>query len=164
MTTPDHVDRIREQWHRQRPDVDTAPTEVIGRLHRVALALTAELTKVYSAHGVSEAEFDILATLRRLGPPFELQPAELARTTMVTSGGLTKRLDRLEARGLVERGAAAGADRRAKTARLTAAGRALIDAAYTDHMANEARLLALLPEADRPVLERILRTWGAALG
>lgn len=163
MTTRDHVDVIREQWRRERPDIDTAPTEVIGRLHRVALALTAHLVPVYAAHGLSEGDFDVLATLRRAGGAYALQPAELARTTMVTTGGMTKRIDRLEARGLVERDVASTGDGRAKTVRLTRPGRELIDAAYADHMANEARLVSLLPREDRADLERILRTWSEAL-
>ncbi|WP_432560634.1 MarR family winged helix-turn-helix transcriptional regulator [Granulicoccus sp. GXG6511] len=161
-STPDHVDRIQDEWRRERPDIDVRPAGIIGRLHRLAALLTVELLRVYQDHGLTEGDFDVLCALRRAGAPFERQPAELARTTMITTGGLTKRLDRLEAAGLVSRTPARD-DGRAKVARLTPVGRRVIDDAFTDHMGNEAGLVALLPEGDRLELERILREWAAAL-
>lgn len=155
----DRVDRIREEWERERPDLDSSPQEVIGRVHRLARTLTDQLVPVYAAHGLSEGEFDVLCALRRAGSPFARQPAEVARSTMITSGGLTKRIDRLEAAGLVIRAAAGESDRRAKTVQLTEAGRDLIDTAFAAHIANEHRLLAEVPDADREVLIRILREW-----
>ncbi|NHN55731.1 MarR family transcriptional regulator [Calidifontibacter sp. DB0510] len=155
----DHVDRIQQQWRRERPDVDSSPQRVFGRLHRLAQALTAELVAVYEQFGLSEPEFDLLAALRRSGEADGIQPADLARSTMVTTGGLTKRLDRLEERGLVQRTRPGDGDGRAKLVRLTPEGRTLIDEAFTAHMANEARLLATLPRRDADALERILRTW-----
>jgi DNA-binding MarR family transcriptional regulator len=160
---PDHVDAIQEQWRRERPDLDPSPQGVIGRLHRVARALTDELTSVYERYGLSEPEFDLLASLRRTGPPFALAAGELAAHTMVTTGGLTKRVDRLVDRGLVER-EEVGDDRRRRLVRLTDAGRALIDDAFTAHLANEHRLLALVPAADANHLAHTLRSWSAALG
>nr|WP_274636609.1 MarR family transcriptional regulator [Microbacterium bovistercoris] len=160
-SSPDRVDRILAQWGRERPDLDTTPQAVIGRLHRVALALTARLVEVYAAHGLSEPEFDLLATLRRTGEPFALPAGELAEHTMVTSGGLTKRVDRLVARGLVERLGAEG-DARRRLVALTPAGRALIDAAFTDHVANEQRLLAELGQ-DAAAVAPILKRWLALL-
>lgn len=156
---PDRVDAIQAEWRRERPDVDVAPMAVIGRLHRLAAALTAELERVYAAHGLAEIDFDILATLRRAGAPFARRPAELARSTMVTTGGISKRLDRLQEQGLVERTKPAHGDGRATQVQLTAQGRAVIDAAFTEHMANERRLLEQIPEADRAALERGLRAW-----
>ena len=91
----DHVQHIVDQWALERPDLDASPILVIGRLHRVGLALTDELVRVYSAHGLGEGDFDVLATLRRGGPPYELTPSDLVEQTMVTSGAVTKRLDRL---------------------------------------------------------------------
>lgn len=149
-------------WRRERPDLDPSPQGVIGRLHRLAAALTAELVSVYQGHGLGEGEFDVLATLRRTGEPFELQPSELAQHTMVTSGAMSKRIDRLESAGLVTRRASA-ADGRARVVALTVAGRELIDRAFTDHMANEHRLLRPLSASDRRELERILTVWLAAV-
>lgn len=158
----DHVDRIREQWRQERPDLDTSPPEIIGRLHRLANALTAQLVTVYAEYGLSEAEFDMLATLRRMGAPYELPAGELSAHTMVTTGGLTKRVDRLVARGLVERGESV-ADRRCRLIRLTDRGIALIDDAFAAHMANERRLLDELGKPDATTLEPILRRWLALL-
>ncbi|WP_370890216.1 MarR family winged helix-turn-helix transcriptional regulator [Janibacter sp. GXQ6167] len=155
----DHVDRIQSQWRRERPDVDVTPQGVIGRLHRLANALTRELEQVYAKHGLAEIDFDILATLRRSGEPYALRPAELSRSTMVTSGGISKRLDRLEAAGLVQRTRPSSGDGRATHVELTSDGRRVIDAAFGEHMANERRLLDQVPERDRAHLEEILRRW-----
>jgi DNA-binding MarR family transcriptional regulator len=154
----DRVARIQEEWHRERPDLDVSPQGVIGRLHRIAAHLTTELTEVYARFGLGEGEFDVLATLRRTGAPFERAPSELAAHTMVTTGAMTKRIDRLEAAGLVTRRAATG-DGRRRVVALTAAGVDLIDEAFTAHMSNEAELLSELPADDRRQLERILAAW-----
>ncbi|NHA66733.1 MarR family winged helix-turn-helix transcriptional regulator [Phycicoccus flavus] len=159
----DHVSHVHEQWRTERPDLDTSPVLVIGRIHRIAAALTPELTAVYARYGLGEGEFDVLATLRRQGAPYVLTPGELSERTMVTTGAVSKRLDRLEARGLVERRAAEG-DGRSRTVHLSAAGRTLIDEAMTTHIANEQRLLAALPEADRAALAELLGRLAASLG
>jgi len=158
----DHVDRIQAQWRRERPDLDPTPQGVIGRLHRLADRLRDELVAVYREHGLGEGDFDVLASLRRTGEPFELPAGELARHTMVTTGAMTKRVDRLAAAGLVTRRPDAS-DGRGRRIALTPRGRDLIDAAFTDHMANEQRLVALLPDADRAALARILKGWLARL-
>jgi len=156
--TEDRVDRIQAEWRRERPDLDPSPQGVIGRLHRLADRLRDELVAVYAQHGLGEGEFDVLASLRRAGAPYELPAGELAEHTMVTTGGMTKRLDRLEAAGLVARRTDAS-DGRVRRVSLTPAGLALIDAAFADHMANEHRLVDALPASDRAILERILRDW-----
>ena len=161
-TVPDRVARIQEAWARERPDLDVTPQGVIGRLHRVAAFLTEELCVVYRRHGLGEGEFDVLAALRRAGEPFERAPGELTRHTMVTTGAMTKRLDRLERDGLVSRRLSAE-DGRGRVVALTAAGRRVIDDAFADHMANEHRLLAMLDPADAAHLETILRTWLARI-
>ena len=99
----DHVGRIMEQWRDERPDLDPSPMGVIGRLHRLADALHAELRPVFAEAGLSDGDFDVLASLRRSGTPYQLTPGELAASTMVTSGAITKRLDRLEEKGYVTR-------------------------------------------------------------
>lgn len=159
----DKVDWIMGQWARERPDLDVSPQGVIGRLHRVAAELTAELATVFAEHGLDAGEFDVLATLRRSGPPYALSPGELIEQTMVTSGAVSKRLDRCEQQGWVTR-TVDEHDRRGRRAFLTAAGRRLIDRAFTAHMANEQRLVGSLSREDRALLEDVLRRWGKALG
>src|SRR6476660_2849021 len=136
----DHAQHVVDQWAAVRPELDVTPVLVIGRLHRVALALTTELVKVYNAHGLGEGDFDVLATLRRTGEPHELTPTELMDQTMVTSGPVTKRLDRLDGCFFVDR-RFAGCDFFIRDAATTEKGRELIDRAAPEHFANEARLL-----------------------
>ncbi|MGH4031490.1 MarR family winged helix-turn-helix transcriptional regulator [Actinomycetota bacterium Odt1-20B] len=154
----DHVARIQAEWARERPDVDVRPQAVIGRLHRLAGLLTDQLCLVYRRHGLSEGEFDCLAALRRAGEPFERAPGELAAHTMVTTGAMTKRIDRLERAGLVTRRRST-ADGRGRVVALTSAGRDLIDRAFTEHMHNERRLLDALEADEARELERLLTAW-----
>ena len=163
QSEPDAVDRIQAEWRRERPDLDVSPQGVIGRLHRVANRLTDELTAVYEQHGLAEGDFDVLATLRRTGAPYERAPGELAEHTMITTGGMTKRIDRLERAGLVTR-RTSDADGRGRVVALTLLGRRTIDAAFADHMANERRLVDQLEPRDAAELERILTAWLARLG
>ncbi|MDR6612914.1 MarR family transcriptional regulator [Leifsonia sp. 1010] len=154
----DAVARIQAEWRRERPDLDPSPQGVIGRLHRVAARLTDELVAVYEAHGLAEGDFDVLATLRRAGAPYERTAGELAEHTMITTGGMTKRIDRLERAGLVTR-RASETDGRGRVVALTSRGRETIDAAFTDHLANERRLIDELSPRDAAELERILTVW-----
>lgn len=154
----DHVARIQSEWARERPDVDVSPQAVIGRLHRLGRLLTARLDVVYAAHGLSEGEFDVLAALRRAGEPFERAPGALAAHTMVTTGAMTKRIDRLQRAGLVDRRRSA-ADGRGRVVALTPAGRSLIDRAFTEHMRNERNLLDALDPQEAAELERLLTGW-----
>ena len=160
---PNHVARIQQEWRRERPDLDPAPQGVIGRLHRVAGLLTEQLVAVYARHGLTEGDFDVLATLRRAGAPYERTAGELAERTMITTGGMSKRIDRLERAGLVTR-RSSEVDGRGRVIRLTERGRETIDAAVTDHLANERRLVDELDPADAAALERILTDWLARLG
>lgn len=154
----DRVARIQQAWARERPDLDVRPQGVIGRLHRLAGHLTEQLCAVYRRYGLTEGEFDVLATLRRAGEPFERAPGELAAHTMVTTGAMTKRIDRLEHAGLVTRRRSAN-DGRGRVVALTAAGRRLIDDAFTEHMRNERRLLDCLTPQEADQLESLLATW-----
>jgi DNA-binding MarR family transcriptional regulator len=158
MDNEDAVARIQRQWSVERPDLDTAPLAIIGRLHRLADRIRKELIGLYGRFGLGEGEFDILATLRRHGAPFEMAPGALAQRTMVTTGAVSKRLDRLEEAGLVER-RPSEADGRARVVALTEAGRSLIDDAFTAHIRNEHRLIAGLDPQARADLERHLTTW-----
>ncbi|MEU9318470.1 MarR family transcriptional regulator [Streptomyces sp. NPDC048295] len=154
----DRVARIQADWRLERPDVDVSPQGVIGRLHRLANLLTEELCLVYGRYGLSEGEFDVLCALRRAGEPYERAPGELAAHTMVTTGAMTKRINRLERAGLVTR-RRSDDDQRGRIVALTAPGRELIDRAFTDHMHNERHLLDLLTPGDAETLESLLTTW-----
>lgn len=155
---PDHVARIQQEWARERPDVDVRPQGVIGRLHRVGMHLTDSIVQVYARHGLGEGEFDVLATLRRAGHPYERVPGELASHTMVTTGAITKRVDRLERQGLVAR-RVGDHDSRSRVVALTDAGLKLIDEAFAEHMTNERRLLEGLTDSETAQLEELLTVW-----
>jgi DNA-binding MarR family transcriptional regulator len=156
---PDHVGRLMAQWRVERPDLDVSPMGVIGRLHRVAEALHEQVRPVFAAAGLSDGEFEVLAALRRAGAPYELTPGELSATTMVTSGAVTKRVDRLEGAGLVTRSVCAD-DARSRRIRLTPEGFALVDRLIGELVANEHRLLSGLTVAERGQLASLLETWG----
>lgn len=150
------MDTILDQWKRERPDIDRSPMAVVGRISRLAQAIHAEQEPVFRAHGLTAGEFDVLATLRRASPDEAITPGDLAGSTMVTTGGMTKRLDSLERRGLVRRDPCDD-DRRSVWIRLTAAGRRLIDRAVEAHVENEARILSGLTKKERDQLARLLR-------
>jgi len=156
MPPRDAVDGYIAQWRRERPDVDPSPIGVIGRISRLAILLEQGLDRVYSRHGLGGGDFDVLATLRRQGSPFRLTPGELTRSTMITTGGMTKRLDRLEAAGLVRR-EPDPSDGRGKLIALTPQGRELVDRVVGAHLANEDSLLHGLSAAKRKELASLLR-------
>ena len=159
---PDKVDAILAQWARQRPDLDTAPMGVIGRIARAARLLERELETVFQAHGLDSAGFDVLATLRRSGSPFLLSASALADAMMLARSSTTSRIDRLEAAGLVAR-IPDDADGRGIGVSLTVAGLAVIEEAVAAHVANEERLLAGLAPAVRDRLGADLRALLATL-
>ncbi|MGV9775578.1 MarR family winged helix-turn-helix transcriptional regulator [Streptosporangium sp. NPDC003464] len=161
-TDADAVDRIVGQWRRERPDLDPSPMHVIGRITRLHWVLDERLGRVFERYGLGRGEFDVLATLRRSGPPFELSAGELRESTMVTSGAVTKRIDRLERAGLVSRRTAED-DARGRLIRLTHRGRELIDGAVEQHVRNETRLLAGLTADERSTLTDLLRKLGRTL-
>jgi DNA-binding MarR family transcriptional regulator len=158
----DHVDWVMAQWAVERPDLDVSPQGLVGRLHRVAQRLTEELVAVYAEHGLGEGEFDVLATLRRSGPPYALTPGDLGAASMVSSGAISKRVDRCVAQGWVTR-EPSEEDGRSRVVALTAAGRRLIDRAFEAHLANEHRLVGMLSERQREQLAQLLKAWGRAL-
>ncbi|GAA2208353.1 MarR family transcriptional regulator [Nonomuraea monospora] len=159
----DAVDLILGQWQRERPDIDAWPMGVIGRISRLARVLDRELKEFFAAHGLERWEFDVLATLRRSGAPYELTAGTLNRAAMVTSGAITNRIDRLAAKGLVER-LPDEEDRRSIRVRLTAQGLAKIDELVGPHVENEARLLAELGPRERDQLAGLLRGLLESLG
>jgi DNA-binding MarR family transcriptional regulator len=153
---PDHVDLILAQWHRERPDLDVAPMGLIGRILRAAQLSDGILSEGLTQYGLQSGWFDLLAALRRAGRPYELNPTQLMRATMLSSGGMTKRLDRLVEAALLERKPDPN-DRRATLVRLTRRGKAVIDDAVATHVANEEQLLGLLTRTERRALDDLLR-------
>jgi DNA-binding MarR family transcriptional regulator len=152
----DGVDLILEQWRRERPELDPSPIGIVGRVSRLARELEARLEPVYREHGLEGGWHDVLATLRRQGPPFRMRVTDLTDALMLTSSGTTKRLDRLERAGLIARSADPD-DRRGVLIALTDDGRERIDATTADHLANERRLLAGLTAEEQDQLAGLLR-------
>jgi DNA-binding MarR family transcriptional regulator len=157
MTERDGVDAIIEQWNRERPELDHSPIGVVGRISRLARELEQRLEPVYREHGLEPGWHDVLATLRRTGPPYRLRVTDFSSTLMLTSSGTTKRLDRLEQAGLISR-APDPQDRRGTLIALTDAGRELIDSVTEAHLANERRLLAALTGDEQRQLADLLRS------
>ncbi|TQV83623.1 MarR family winged helix-turn-helix transcriptional regulator [Denitrobaculum tricleocarpae] len=152
----DHVDRIVTQWNRERPDLDVAPMALLGRLKRLTLHISREMAETWAEHGLNAASFDVLATLRRAGPPYALSPAELIASTMVTSGTMTNRIDQLEKAGLVAR-TQSEEDRRSFLISLTGKGFEVIDAAVTAHVETQERLVSGLSERDQRQLNSLVK-------
>ena len=139
----DHVDHIADQWRRERPDIDMQPMEIIGRISRLERRLAPRLAEVFAEHKLEAWEFDVLASLRRSGAPYELTPGQLLDTMMITSGAVTHRITRLEERGLVARRPDPD-DGRVVRVHLTDEGLRVIDAALPAHVANEADIVSVL--------------------
>jgi DNA-binding MarR family transcriptional regulator len=152
----DEVDRLVEAWTRERPDLDLRPMEVLSRVTRLGHHLDRARRQAFADHDVESWEFDVLAALRRAGSPYELSPGRLIRETLVTSGTMTNRVDRLVARGLVER-LPDPHDRRGVLVRLTGAGRTRVDGALAGLLARERELLAGLGPDDQRHLASLLR-------
>jgi DNA-binding MarR family transcriptional regulator len=153
----DEVDDLTAAWQRQRPDLDVAPLHVLSRVSRLARHLDIARRGAFAAHGLESWEFDVLSALRRAGPPFQLTPGALLRATLVTSGTMTNRIDRLAESGLVFR-EPDPRDRRGVLVTLSDRGRDVVDAAFTDLLDREQALLAGLPGDQRVVLAGLLRT------
>lgn len=153
----DEVDRLVLAWQRERPDLDVAPMQVLSRVTRLARYLDRHRRAAFAEHALESWEFDVLAALRRAGEPYQLSPGRLLRETLVTSGTMTNRVDRLAARGLVSR-QDNPADRRAVLVTLTPAGKRAVDAAMSALLASEHDILAGLSGAERDTLAGLLRT------
>ena len=161
MVAEDDVDRIVAQWAQERPELQTEAMAVFGRVYRIARLVGDRQEAVYGTFGITRGDFDVLATLRRSGEPFRLAPKDLTTSLMLTSGGMTGRLDRLERRGLVTR-APDPSDRRGLTITLTAQGRALVDEAVTAGLDAQREVLEQLPAQSRHQLSALLRELLAA--
>ncbi|MBD2258424.1 MarR family transcriptional regulator [Pseudanabaena sp. FACHB-2040] len=152
----DPVDAILAQWQKERPDLDVSPMGIVGRVGRLSKYLDRAIQETFSDFGLNAGEFDVLATLRRSGQPYQLSPTELFNTLMVSSGTMTHRIDRLEQADLVKR-TPDPSDRRGTLIELTDKGFNLIEKAVEAHVANEHRLLAVLEDAERDALTQLLR-------
>lgn len=158
----DEVDELVAQWRAQRPDLEVGPMHVLSRVSRLARHLDIARRSAFASHGLETWEFDVLSALRRVGPPFQLTPGALLRATLVTSGTMTNRIDRLAEAGLVHR-EPDPRDRRGVLVTLTEAGRARVDAALADLLTSERKLLAGLSDEQRAALADMLRVLLAPL-
>ncbi|MEU1074825.1 MULTISPECIES: MarR family transcriptional regulator [unclassified Streptomyces] len=161
-TPRDPVDAITAQWAEVRPDLDTVPMAVYGRIYRVAKAMGDRIEKEYRRFGISRGEFDVLATLRRSGEPYTLSPRQLSATTMLTTGGMTGRLDKLEKAGLLSRSPDPN-DRRGLRVTLSDKGREIVDASVTAGLEMQHEVLGgVLDAAEAEQLNALLRKLLAA--
>ena len=153
----DEVDRLVSAWHRERPDLDISPLAVLSRVSRLARHLDLARKAAFTEHQLEPWEFDVLAALRRAGDPYELSPGQLGAQAMVTSGTVTNRVDRLEARGFVRR-EREPSDRRGVRVVLTTAGQEAVDGALTDLLDRERELLVGLTPTEQQKLANLLRS------
>jgi len=153
----DEVDRLVAAWARERPDLDVRPLEVLSRVTRLARHVDRARGTAFAAHDLDGWEFDVLAALRRTGRPYMLSPGALITQTLVTSGTMTNRIDRLESRGLVTRQPDTN-DRRGVRVRLTTRGKEAVDSALADLLEREQELLAALSSRQQEQLSGLLRS------
>jgi DNA-binding MarR family transcriptional regulator len=159
----DRAENAVKQWTRERPDLPSLPMELFGRLSDASeRVLRDHMNPLFAEAGLQPGEFDVLATLRRSGKPYLLSPTRLYEAAMISSGGMTDRLDRLERAGLVERRPDPN-DRRGKLIALTDSGKRVIDETIERHVANEVRLLSALTSAEQKSLNALLKKLVAAL-
>lgn len=152
----DHVDRIRAQWSAELPDLETEPMAILGRIYRIATKVGRQIEARFAEHGLERGEFDVLATLRRSGPPYRLTPTALYNSLMVSSGGMTHRLERLRRRKLVTR-VPDSADRRSVLVQLTPEGEGLVERSVAADMRLEQGFLRTLSARERRQLAELLR-------
>lgn len=152
----DHVDRLRRQWEKELPDLDTEPMAILGRAYRLSNLVRPGIEATFAEFGLDRGEFDVIGTLRRSGPPYRLTPTELYTSLMISSGGLTHRLVRLEKAGLILR-EKSSRDGRSVLVVLTETGLALAEEAFRADMANESAFLRALDMKERETLAGLLR-------
>ena len=152
----DQVDFILTQWEQARPDLDSSPIGVVGRISRLSQFIDQHLKKNFSKFGLQRGEFDVLATLRRSGEPYQLSPTDLFKSLMLSSGAMTNRLDRLERRGYIERQPDPN-DRRGTLVQLTERGLEIINQALEAHVRLEHQLIAALSSNEKEEISHLLR-------
>ncbi|MEF1339107.1 MarR family transcriptional regulator [Vibrio rotiferianus] len=152
----DAIDRVVSQWAREKPDLDTEPMAIMGRLMRIAKHMENHVAEVHKRYDLKMGEFDVLATLRRSGEPYRLTPSELISSMMLTSGAMTNRLDKLEKKGLIAR-EHSKEDRRSVTVQLTSKGFELIDALIEQHLQAQHELMGSLTSDEREQVNQALK-------
>lgn len=152
----DAIDRIVQQWNRERPNLDVSATHVLQRISRIFVLQSASFAAIFERYGITFGEFEVLAALLRSGPPYQMSPTRLVDAVVLSSGAMTNRIDRVEALGLVQRLPDPG-DRRGTLVALTREGLKTVDAAVVEHLANEERLLGALSPTERETIARLLR-------
>ncbi|MGS0680369.1 MarR family winged helix-turn-helix transcriptional regulator [Shewanella sp. 125m-7] len=152
------IDKVIAQWAKEKPHLDTLPMAIFGRIMRLQKHIEAEIAACHKQYGLTMGEFDVLATLRRSGEPFNLTPSALLLSMMLTSGAMTNRLDKLETKGLIER-VHSKQDRRSVSVGLTEKGFNTIDKAIEDHVRIQHKLVEQLSDAEQPALNLLLKTW-----
>ncbi len=153
---PDHIDQLRAQWAAQRPDINTSPMSVLGRVNRIAHLTGPAISALMEKFSIDRGEFDVLATLRRAGPPFTLIPTELYTSLMLSSGGLSNRLNRMERKGLIKR-SENKSDGRSQLVQLSDKGLTLVDKVFAADMNLESNMLSHLTSFEFIQLEEALR-------
>ncbi|BBL88732.1 MarR family transcriptional regulator [Vibrio rotiferianus] len=152
----DAIDRVVSQWAKEKPDLDTEPMAIMGRLMRIAKHMENHVAEVHKRYDLKMGEFDVLATLRRSGEPYRLTPSELISSMMLTSGAMTNRLDKLEKKGLIDR-EHSKEDRRSVTVQLTSKGFELIDALIEQHLQAQHELMGSLTSDERGQVNQALK-------
>ncbi|MEZ9462850.1 MarR family winged helix-turn-helix transcriptional regulator [Vibrio splendidus] len=157
----DAIDRVVEQWAKEKPELETEPMAMMGRIMRIAKYMEMQVAELHKKYDMKLGEFDVLATLRRSGKPYRLTPSELIGSMMLTSGAMTNRLDKLEAKGLISR-EHSKEDRRSVSVQLTKDGLILIDQMMTEHVEMQKKLVKSLSASQKKNTNQLLKTWLSA--
>ena len=157
----DAIDRVVEQWAKEKPELETEPMAMMGRIMRIAKYMETQVAELHKKYDMKLGEFDVLATLRRSGKPYRLTPSELIGSMMLTSGAMTNRLDKLEAKGLISR-EHSKEDSRSVSVQLTKDGLILIDQMMTEHVETQKKLVKSLSASQKKNTNQLLKTWLSA--
>lgn len=157
----DAIDRVVEQWAKEKPELETEPMAMMGRIMRIAKYMETQVAELHKKYDMKLGEFDVLATLRRSGKPYRLTPSELIGSMMLTSGAMTNRLDKLEAKGLISR-EHSKEDRRSVSVQLTKDGLILIDQMMTEHVETQKKLVKSLSASQKKNTNQLLKAWLSA--
>ncbi|OEE20047.1 transcriptional regulator [Vibrio cyclitrophicus ZF205] len=157
----DAIDRVVEQWAKEKPELETEPMAMMGRIMRIAKYMETQVAELHKKYDMKLGEFDVLATLRRSGKPYRLTPSELIGSMMLTSGAMTNRLDKLEAKELISR-EHSKEDRRSVSVQLTKDGLILIDQMMTEHVETQKKLVKSLSASQKKNTNQLLKTWLSA--
>ncbi|MGV2986539.1 MarR family winged helix-turn-helix transcriptional regulator [Vibrio sp. E150_011] len=154
----DAVDRVVAQWAKEKPDLETEPMALMGRMMRLAKYMENQVAEVHKKYDLKMGEFDVLATLRRSGTPYQLTPSELIDSMMLTSGAMTNRLDKLESKGYISR-THSEEDRRSVRVKLTSGGLVLIDKMIEEHVDVQRELVQSLSKPQKKNMNQLLKHW-----